>query len=132
MPTTKKILIVEDELPLMKALTEKFQQAQFTVFQATDGQSGLAAALKENPEMILLDILMPNMDGLEMLEKLRKDKNGKSIPVILLTNLGDMEYISQSVKLGISGYLVKSDWKLEEIVQKVKEKLSKNKSEIQQ
>ena len=125
MTITKKILIVEDELPLMKALTEKFQQAQFTVLQASDGQSGLAVALKENPQMILLDILMPNMDGLEMLEKLRKDKKGKSIPVILLTNLGDMEYISQSVKLGISGYLVKSDWKLEEIVQKVKEKLMK-------
>ena len=125
MTITKKILIVEDELPLMKALTEKFQQAQFTVLQASDGQSGLAVALKENPEMILLDILMPNMDGLEMLEKLRKDKKGKSIPVILLTNLGDMEYISQSVKLGISGYLVKSDWTLEEIVQKVKEKLIK-------
>jgi DNA-binding response OmpR family regulator len=119
----KNVLIVEDEAPMLKVLTEKFSKEGFTVFEARDGKEGLEVALDKKPDVVLLDILMPTMDGIEMLKRLREDPWGKMVPVFLLTNLNDLEKISESVRIGISGYLVKTDWKLEDVVNKVKDKL---------
>ncbi len=87
--TRNKILIVEDDLDLLEVLRKKFTLEKFQVSQAPDGKIGLEEALRNHPDLILLDILMPVMDGMTMLGKLREDSWGKEVPVILLTNLSD-------------------------------------------
>ena len=119
----KKILIAEDEPQLRKLLVQKFSSSGFTTFGAEDGAVALHVACKEHPDITLLDILMPNMDGMEMLRRLRKDPWGKDAIVILLTNLGGSERVVEGMELGVQEYFIKSDWKLEDIVKKVKEKL---------
>src|SRR5258708_6807474 len=83
----KIVLIVEDEVPMLQVLKEKLQGSGYTTFQAKDGQEGLELSLTHHPDIILLDILMPKMDGMTMLTKLREDSWGKTVPVIILTNV---------------------------------------------
>lgn len=118
---TKKILIIEDELTLRSVLAEKLKSEGFEVLEAKNGQEGLDFSISQKPELILLDIVMPKMDGLTMLEKLREDSWGKKVPVIVLTNLSSGAEMSRSAENGVSGYLVKTDWKLEDVVKKIKE-----------
>lgn len=120
----KKILIIEDEKPLRQALFDKFTREGFTTFQAKNGSEGLDMALKERPDLILLDIIMPKMDGLTMLKQLRSDEWGKKVPIIILTNLNDAENVAAAMEKGVYDFLVKSDWKLDELINRVKEKLS--------
>ncbi len=115
-----KILIVDDELPLLNALVDKFSGAGFSVITAENGQDGLKSALKNKPDLILLDIIMPVMDGNIMLEKLRKDPWGKNVKVIMLTNLSDPGTITKSAIKTEDDYLIKADWKIEDIVLQVK------------
>ena len=119
----KKILIVEDEKPLREAIFDKFNREGFQTFQGKDGEEGLKIALKEHPDIILLDIIMPHVDGLSMLKTLRKDDWGKNAQVLLLTNLNDAEYVATAMESGVFDFLVKSDWKLDDLVIRVKEKL---------
>ncbi len=118
-----KILVVEDEPTLVTALVDKFTQEKFIVIAANNGQEGLTMALKEHPDLILLDIVMPVMDGMTMLAELRKDAWGKTVQVILLTNLSDPQKMSDSIAKDVSGYLIKSDWKLQDLVEEVKRKM---------
>lgn len=118
------ILIVEDELSLRRILVDKFFHEGFELIEASDGVAGLSKAKKHHPDLILLDILLPKMDGITMMEKLRKEEWGKSVPIILLTNLNlDDERMHDIVKNEPAFYLVKSEWRLEDIVKKVKELL---------
>ncbi|HUD08807.1 MAG TPA: response regulator [Candidatus Saccharimonadales bacterium] len=120
----KTILIVEDELPMLKALSDKFTLEGFDILEAKDGAEGLEAAISKKPDLIILDIFMPVMDGKAMFEKLREDAWGKTVPVIVLTNLNpDDKTLDQLMKNGPSYYFVKSKWKLEELVEKVKKEL---------
>lgn len=119
----KKILIIEDEMVLAKALVNKFSKEGFNIATARNGEEGLEMALKQKPDLILLDIIMPKMDGLTMLEQLRKDEWGKNVKVILLTNLSDEEKLARALQEGVHDYLVKSDWKIEDVVEVVKDKL---------
>jgi len=123
----KKILIVEDEMTILNVLVDKFTLEGFEMAVAKNGQEGLKAALENHPDLILLDIVMPIMDGMTMLSKLRKDSWGKDVSVIFLTNLSDASRVLQSLDQGVNDYLVKSDWKIKDIVEMVKGKL-KNKS----
>jgi DNA-binding response OmpR family regulator len=120
---TKKILIVEDEESLLNVLVDKFTAEKFVVFSAKNGFEGLDIALKEKPDIILLDIVMPKMDGLTMLRELREDESGKNIKVIILTNLSGEDSMAEAMDNGSFGYLIKSDWKIEDLVKKVEEKL---------
>jgi len=120
---TKKILLVEDEAPLLKVLEDRFLQEGFVVFKASDGAEGYKIALENRPDIILLDILLPLVNGLEMLKKIRENKAGEDIPVLILTNLNDMQSIKQALENEAYDYLVKSDWKLDDLVKKVKERL---------
>lgn len=123
-PQTKKtILVVEDEALLLQALMDKFETEGFQVFGAPDGQAGLDAAFKEHPDLILLDIVMPRMDGLTMLKYLRQNDWGKTAQVIVLTNLSDWQKINEAVQHRAFDYLVKTDWKIEDVVKRAKEKL---------
>lgn len=118
----KTILIVDDELALLDALTDKFTREGFIVLGAKNGLEGLTSALKNHPDLILLDIIMPVMDGTTMLAKLREDPWGKDAKVIMLTNLSEVEKVTSQLR-GIYDYIVKSDWALKDVVNKVKERL---------
>ena len=91
----------------------------FIVLEAENGEEGLDVALRDHPDLILLDIIMPKMDGLTMLKKLREDVRGKNTKVILLTNLSDNEKVSEALLQGSYDYLVKSDWKIGDVVAKI-------------
>lgn len=119
----KKILIVEDELALLYALASQFDKKEFKVLQAVDGEEGLKSALDHHPDLILLDLLMPKMDGMSMLKELRKDSWGKDVKVIILTNLSDAEKIDEALKQGTYDYLVKKDWNITQVIEKVKSSL---------
>jgi len=120
----KTILIIEDELPMLKALSGKFAFEGFDVLEAKDGEDGLKVAVSKKPDLIILDIFMPVMDGKVMFEKLRADDWGKTVPVIILTNLNpDDKTLDELMKNGPSYYFIKSKWKLEELVSKVKKEL---------
>ncbi len=120
----KKILIVEDEAPLRTAVNDILTFEGFEVFQAKNGQEGLDLALKEHPDLILLDLMMPIMDGLTMLEKLRQDAEfGKHAAVILLTNINDPDKVAMATEAGSYDFLVKSDWNIEDVVKKIKGRL---------
>lgn len=125
--TKKKVLVVEDDEPMLKALRLALENAGLTVVEAKNGVSGIVKALEEHPDLILLDILMPMMDGWEMLEQLRAtDDWGKCVPVVILTNLSADEdaQIRHIAELGPSFFMVKADWKLEGVVDKVIEILN--------
>lgn len=121
----KKILIVEDEEAIQRAISDYLVNQEFATLMAKDGEEGLEIALKEHPDLILLDILMPKMDGMIMLQKLRLDEWGKTAPVIILTNVNpnSSSIINSILQNEPAYYLVKSDVKLEGIVDKVKEVL---------
>lgn len=119
----QKILIVEDEADIQKILSDNLSKSGFVVVNATNGEDGLAKAKAEKPDLILLDIIMPVMDGMTMLEKMRAEDWGKEIPVIILTNLSDGTKAIDAKISGVHDYLVKADWDLKEVVGKIKEKL---------
>jgi DNA-binding response OmpR family regulator len=122
------ILIVEDETALLKVYADELGDEGFRVLRAHNGQEGLALARREKPDLILLDILMPVMDGLTMMDKLREtDIYGKNVPIILLTNLSaSEEKIMQAITRNEPAYyLIKSDWTLQDIVEKIRERLAR-------
>ncbi len=119
----KKILIIEDEPTLQRALTEYLAEDGFLIVGAMDGEKGLELALAEKPDLILLDIILPKKDGYEVLDAIKKDEKTKKIPVILLTNLESAEDIQKAFEKGATTYLVKANYKLEDISTKIKETL---------
>lgn len=120
----KKILIVEDELAYTKILETNLIKEGYSVVVEENGKKGLEAAKKELPDLILLDIRMPGMDGMAMLSLLRKEKWGKKTKVILLTNLEpDEKIIGKVFKTEPYYYFVKSDITLSELIDKIKKLL---------
>lgn len=118
-PRKYTILIVEDEKPLRQILAETFREEKFNVILASDGNEGLVRAQTYHPDVILVDIIMPKMNGLEMLTKLRVDKEwGKTVPVVLLTNLNTHDDKMNAVAR-YEPYLIKSELTLQDVVQKV-------------
>lgn len=107
----------------MNILFKSLKKEGFEVSQAMDGEEGLAKARKEHPDLILLDIILPKMNGLEVLEKLRQDKWGMGAKILILTNLSDGEHVLKAIQGKAYDFLVKADWKMEELIKKVKEKL---------
>ncbi|HPN96394.1 MAG TPA: response regulator [Candidatus Moranbacteria bacterium] len=121
--TKKKILVVEDEATLHRALLEFLTSEGFEVFSALDGEEGIEITKTKKPDLVLLDIILPKKDGYEVLDELKKNPETKSIPVILLTNLESAEDIQKAFEKGATTYLVKSSYKLEDVVKKIKETL---------
>jgi DNA-binding response OmpR family regulator len=124
MRTKKSILIVEDDKDLLDVLESKFEKSGFQVWTATNGQAGLSAARSIIPSVIVLDLALPIIGGIKVLEKLREDQRTKNIPVFLLTNLSDSESISRSLELGAESYIIKSDRQLGSIVATVEASLN--------
>ncbi len=117
----KKVLIVEDDKFLRDLLARKMESEGVQLFIGVDGAQGLNLALREKPNVVLLDILMPGMDGYAVLEGIRKDPTTKDAVVIMLSNFGQKEDIEKATKLGANLFLVKAAVTLDEIVEKVKE-----------
>lgn len=115
-----KILVVEDERSLQKALSDALVKEGMEVINALDGEIGLSLAKKEMPDLILLDLILPKIDGFEVLKQLKADATTVKIPVVVLTNLENSGDVERVLALGATNYLVKSNYELEEIVQKVK------------
>lgn len=118
-----KILIVEDEQPLLKIMADQFIKKNFEVITAQDGASGLRSALQHHPDLLVLDITLPVMDGLSMLKSLRQDKWGSNVPVMILTNRDDSTNMSAMMNNKITGYFIKADNKLSDIVKEIQEML---------
>lgn len=120
-----KVLVVEDEEILLTALREELESGGYEVDGAADGEEGLEKVKSFKPDLILLDLVMPKMDGMEMLQKLKSDPQTRDILVVILTNLSDYEKISEALSLGAMDYLVKANYKLEDLLDKVKTVLSR-------
>ena len=121
----RKILVIEDEAALLNVLSDKLKREGFIVSQAKDGVEGLKIVSKVNPDLILLDIVMPAMDGVTMLKKLRENSKTENIPVIIISNLSEIERITDALqaKKGVIEHLIKSHWSMDGLVTKVKETL---------
>ena len=117
----KKLLIIEDEEIMRKILAERFIKDGFEVVLARDGQIGLEQAFAVQPDFILLDIIMPKMDGMEVLAKIRADGAwGQQVPIMILTNLSiDAEVIKKMEQYKFVHHMVKTDWTLDQIADKV-------------
>lgn len=120
----KKILFIEDESALQKAVTGALLREGFDVRAALTGEAGLALAKKEAPDLILLDIVLPEKDGFAVLEELKKDPITARIPVIIMSNLEGSEDVQKALERGATTYLVKMNYKLEEVVEKIKSVLA--------
>ncbi len=119
-PSQTKILIVEDEEILLTALSEELKQEGFQVAGAKDGVEGVEKAVSEKPDLILLDLVMPRLDGIGALKEMKANPEIQAIPVVILTNLSDYDKISDALSLGAMDYLVKANYRLEELVNKIK------------
>ncbi|TAN58456.1 response regulator [Patescibacteria group bacterium] len=119
-----KILIIEDEKFISKAYQVGLAHEGFKTIAAYDGKEGLAMAKKEKPDLILLDIIMPVMDGLTMLKELRGQEWGKDMKVLVLTNSNDQAKTSESAHLNAIDFLLKSEWSIELLTKKINEILN--------
>lgn len=120
------LLIIEDEKTLSDTLEERLTSEGFEVFKAADGDEGLKLALDKHPNLILLDLLMPKVDGITMLKELRKDAWGKRASVIILTNVESSDKIADTIGLGFGNifeYIIKTNWSLDDVVARIKERL---------
>jgi len=120
-----KVILIEDEEMLSNMYEAKFIKEGFDIKKALDGETGLKLIQEENPDLVLLDIIMPKLDGFSVLRKIKEDQKNKNIPVILLTNLGQDEDVKKGNSLGASGYLVKANMTPAQVVEKVKGFLKK-------
>ncbi len=121
MPSTKSILLVEDDEFLAELYATKLQLEGFEVALAVDGEKGLQMTKDLKPDLILLDIILPKMDGFEVLAAVKKDPALKSIPIILLTNLSQKDEVKKGLDLGAIDYLIKAHFMPSEVVKKIKD-----------
>jgi DNA-binding response OmpR family regulator len=116
----KKILIVEDDKFLRELITKKLKDEGYETVGAGDGEEGLDKAKKESPDMVLLDLILPGIDGFEVLSKIKDDPALSSIPVVILSNLGQREEVEKGLKMGAVDYMIKAHFTPGEITEKVK------------
>ena len=119
-----KIAIIEDDQVINQMYRMKFEAAGFDVATASDGEAGVAIVKKFHPDLILLDLQMPNMNGVEALSLIRALPSHKQPPVIVLTNLGEEEAPDGLRKLGVHSYIVKADFTPRQVVERVKHALN--------
>lgn len=115
----KKILIIEDDDFLRSLAVTKLQKHGYSVMTAADGEMGLELALKEKPDLLLLDLMLPGMSGFEVLEKIRANADTKTLKTVIFSNLGDSEDIKRGQELGVVDYLVKASFTLDELTEKI-------------
>ena len=120
-----KILLAEDDKFISRAYKDGLGRAGFNIITAFDGEEALEKIRQEKPDIILLDIVMPEKNGFEVLEEIKKDSQLKRIPVLILSNLGQERDIEKGKELGVVDYLIKSDYSMTEVIEKIKKYLGK-------
>lgn len=123
-----RVLLVEDDTFLVGMYVTKLQLEHFDTLVATEGEQGLMIAKQNAPDLILLDIVLPKMDGFLVLEELKRDPETRAIPVILLTNLGQKKDIERGLALGASDYLIKAHFMPSEVIEKIKKVIEQTKT----
>lgn len=116
----QKILVIEDDTFLRELIVQKLLKEGYEIVEAIDGEDGIKKVTEEKPDIILLDIILPGIDGFEVLKKIKEDEKVQDIPVIILSNLGQQDDIDKGIKLGAKDYLIKAEFTPGEIVEKVK------------
>ncbi|MFC1629992.1 PleD family two-component system response regulator [Patescibacteria group bacterium] len=116
----KNILVIEDDKFLRELIAQKLLKEEYKVSEAVDGEEGIKKIKEEKPDMILLDLILPGIDGFEVLSKMREDASISSIPVIILSNLGQKEDVEKGLKLGAKDYLIKAHFTPGDIIEKIK------------
>lgn len=131
-PKKIRVLIIEDDQFLRELSTRKLTQEGFHVDIAIDGNEGLAKIIASKPDVVLLDIILPGLDGFEILKKIRshEDSSVKNIAIILLSNLGQESDVAKGEKLGADDYLIKANFTIDEIIEKIKSVLLKKRQQI--
>lgn len=121
---TKKILIIDDDKIFSKVLKDSLcndsGDEKCTVVNTYNGEEGFLAAKKERPDLIISDLMMPKLNGIEFIKKIKMEKELSNIPILISTQVPDMEKISEAISLGVKGYIIKADYTLEDIVKQVK------------
>lgn len=123
--TSYKILIIEDDSALLEMYKIKFQESGFELLTASDGETGLDLARQEKPHLVLLDIMMPKMDGFAVLGEIKKDPATKDVIVLMLSNLGQKSDIEKGQQLGAADYIVKASMTPSQVFEKVQAYLSR-------
>ena len=116
-----RILIIEDDPLLSELIAEKLQNEKFDLRAARTGEEGLESMKRDKPDMMLLDILLPGIDGFEVLRRAKEDPDTKHIVTIILSNLGQQRDIDKGMQLGAESYIVKVSLTLSEVVQKIRD-----------
>jgi len=116
----KRVLIIEDDTFLRELISQKLSKEGYSIIEAIDGEEGVKKTKEEKPEIILLDLILPGIDGFEVLSQIKGDQTTSSIPVIILSNLGQKEDVERGLKLGAVDYLIKAHFTPGEIIEKVK------------
>jgi DNA-binding response OmpR family regulator len=119
----KRILIIEDDKFLRELIARKLLGEDFEVSEAVDGEEGIKKIKEEKPDLILLDLILPGIDGFEVLARMREESALSSIPVIILSNLGQKEDVEKGLKMGAVDYLIKAHFTPGEIIEKIKNAL---------
>ncbi len=115
-----KILIIEDDKFLRELITRKLTDEGFNIIEAVDGEDGLKKIKESKPDLVLLDLILPSIDGFEVLSKIKADASIASIPIIILSNLGQKEEVEKGLKMGAVDYLIKAHFTPGEIIEKIK------------
>ncbi len=116
----KKILIIEDDKFLRELIGQKLLREGYDIIEAVDGEKGIKATKEEKPDLVLLDLILPGMDGFEVLTNIKGDSKIAQIPVIILSNLGQKDDIEKGLKMGAADYLIKAHFTPMEIIDKIK------------
>lgn len=119
----KKILFIEDEQALQQSLGDLLRSEGYEVVSAMDGETGLAMTKSENPDLILLDLILPKLHGFDVLKQVKENPDTRDIPLIVLTNLEGMGDVEKALELGATTYLVKANYSLDEVLEKVRKAL---------
>jgi len=119
----KTILFIEDESALQKILGEALSKEGYKIIPALDGEIGLRLVKIKKPDLVLLDLILPKIDGFEVLKRIKEDPEIRKIPIIVLTNLERIEDVDRALELGATTYLIKENYNLEEVVEKIKKAL---------
>lgn len=120
-----KILVVEDDKFLRELITQKLAREGYDVKEAVDGEDGVVKVKEEKPDIILLDLILPGIDGFEVLAKIKEDSEVENIPVVILSNLGQRDDVERGLKLGAVDFLIKAHFTPGEIIEKI-EKIMKD------
>jgi DNA-binding response OmpR family regulator len=117
---SQNILVVEDDKFLRELIVQKLNREGYKTLEAVDGEEGVKIIKAEKPALVLLDLILPGIDGFEVLEQVKKDPEASKVPVIILSNLGQKDDVERGFKLGAADYLIKAHFTPAEIISKVK------------